>query len=300
MGCHANPDANHRPSNRSTTSYFAAVIPALLAVFADTASLMFEGGPTQVGMLFDWRQLAGEPTYDWSPPSRESWNWNNSSPDPVVDPAMFAQWNLDNVWINTSSILDHHNIIRLKAAKPNQDQENDDASVEEHVEHWEWSHTKDSARSWTLILTWLATIPLGHNPPSLPRSSPNPHPRPHCHFSPRQPHRNLPLHKAGPNKHIWWGIMLTHAAATVVLTEQAAIKRELNRSVGYNLVGGADDQHTPDGLGRPTGYPPQTVVSPSHKRPNASRFFQTGCCESKWDRSCEVMAAALVLKVIAG
>jgi hypothetical protein len=222
----------------------AAVIPALLAVFADTASLMFEGGPTQVGMLFDWRQLAGEPTYDWSPPSRESWNWNNSSPDPIVDPAMFAQWNLDNVWINSSSILDHHNIIRLKAAKPNQDQENDDASVEEHVEHWEWSHTKDSARSWTLILTWLATIPLDtillvylvRRPTHILDHTAT------FHLV------NLIVTslytKQVPTSITWWGIMLTHAAATVVLTEQAAIKRELNRSVGYNLVGGADDQHT--------------------------------------------------------
>ncbi|GAK67277.1 uncharacterized protein PAN0_017d5504 [Moesziomyces antarcticus] len=221
----------------------AAVIPALLAVFADTASLMFEGGPTQVGMLFDWRQLAAYPTYDWNPPKRESWDWNETLvDDPVMDQAVFAQWNLDNVWINSTNMLDHDNIIRVKGSTV-VEPSGEGGSVEERVEHWEWSHTKDSARSWTLMLTWIASIPLDtillvylvRRPTHILDHTAT------FHLV------NLVITslytESIPTSLTWYAVMLAHAAATVVLTEHAAIKRELNRSVGYNLVGAGHEEH---------------------------------------------------------
>ena len=90
----------------------AAMVPAMLAVFADTSSLMFEGGPTQVGMVFDWHQLAGSPTYDWKSPTTESW-WNSSGP---IDSAI-TQWNLDNIWISNTNVIDHNHILRFKDQK---------------------------------------------------------------------------------------------------------------------------------------------------------------------------------------
>lgn len=40
----------------------AILIPPMLMIFAEPNSLDYEGGPTNVGMVMDWRQLAGKPT----------------------------------------------------------------------------------------------------------------------------------------------------------------------------------------------------------------------------------------------
>ena len=44
----------------------AAFVPPLLSIFTASAALRFEGGPAQVGMLIDWRELASQPTWDWA------------------------------------------------------------------------------------------------------------------------------------------------------------------------------------------------------------------------------------------
>ncbi|KAI0315044.1 integral membrane protein S linking to the trans Golgi network-domain-containing protein [Amylostereum chailletii] len=41
----------------------ATLAPPLLAVFAESSSLDYEGGATSVGMLMDWREMAGRPTF---------------------------------------------------------------------------------------------------------------------------------------------------------------------------------------------------------------------------------------------
>ncbi|KAJ7598828.1 integral membrane protein S linking to the trans Golgi network-domain-containing protein [Mycena floridula] len=38
------------------------IIPPLLALFAEPTSLMHEGGAASVGMIMDWREMAGHPT----------------------------------------------------------------------------------------------------------------------------------------------------------------------------------------------------------------------------------------------
>lgn len=38
------------------------LVPSLLTTFANASSLAYEGGPANVGMIMDWRELAGRPT----------------------------------------------------------------------------------------------------------------------------------------------------------------------------------------------------------------------------------------------
>ena len=38
------------------------LVPSLLTIFANPSSLAYEGGPASVGMIMDWRELAGRPT----------------------------------------------------------------------------------------------------------------------------------------------------------------------------------------------------------------------------------------------
>lgn len=40
----------------------SVLIPPLLSIFAETGALVFEGGATNVGMIIDWREMAGRPT----------------------------------------------------------------------------------------------------------------------------------------------------------------------------------------------------------------------------------------------
>jgi protein SYS1 len=40
----------------------SVLIPPLLNMFADTNSLIYEGGAASVGMVMDWREMAGRPT----------------------------------------------------------------------------------------------------------------------------------------------------------------------------------------------------------------------------------------------
>lgn len=38
------------------------LVPSLLSIFANPVSLTYEGGAANVGMIMDWRELAGRPT----------------------------------------------------------------------------------------------------------------------------------------------------------------------------------------------------------------------------------------------
>lgn len=40
----------------------AVIVPPLLAIFAEPTSLEYEGGPTSIGMIMDWREMASRPT----------------------------------------------------------------------------------------------------------------------------------------------------------------------------------------------------------------------------------------------
>jgi len=51
------------------------ISPPLLAAFADTASLDYEGGASSVGMIMDWRVMAGRPTMIEVPIGERWWAW---------------------------------------------------------------------------------------------------------------------------------------------------------------------------------------------------------------------------------
>ncbi|KAJ9476078.1 hypothetical protein PHBOTO_006151 [Pseudozyma hubeiensis] len=240
----------------------ATLLPPFLAIFAETSSLMFEGGPTQVGMVFDWRQLAGQPTYDWvAPKSSDPKGWledGRSEPEGqevVVDPAVLVKWNLDNVWLDVSitgdtlqgKVLDHDDILRFKTtntSSPTLSTSEDTSptiSVQQALEHWEYSHTRDSHRSTTLIFTWLLTIPLDilllvylvRRPTHILDHALTFH---LLNFAISTWYTG-----AVPKGLKWWLTMLIHAGVLVVWSEQLAIKREMGRSVGYGLVGMGDE-----------------------------------------------------------
>lgn len=54
--------------------------PALLTLFAEPTSLAYEGGASNVGMIMDWREMAGRPTvrgiYDSEKWGSYSWAWS--------------------------------------------------------------------------------------------------------------------------------------------------------------------------------------------------------------------------------
>ncbi|KAJ1596329.1 hypothetical protein NDA14_004534 [Ustilago hordei] len=278
----------------------ATLLPPFLAIFAETSSLMFEGGPTQVGMVFDWRQVASRPTYDWLPPKdildqREGWKgWIDPGPgdgdggegdggegdegegdggegnggggnggEVEIDPAVLVRWNLDNVWLDAplpgssgvqGRVLDHEQILRYKSSNltttssdPNPSSPSSESeistqspTVESAIEHWEWDHTRDSHRSYVLIVTWLLTAPLDILLLVYLVRRPT-HMLDHAltlHFL------NLLITSLYvgrvPSSLVWWLTMLVHAAVTIVWSEQLAIKREMGRSLGYSLVGSGD------------------------------------------------------------
>ncbi|SPO29897.1 uncharacterized protein UTRI_06174_B [Ustilago trichophora] len=261
----------------------ATLLPPFLAIFAETSSLMFEGGPTQVGMVFDWRQIAGRPTYDWTPFSKnggvKEWLETGLEDDQegkkgkevMVDPAILVRWNLDNVWLDLpldnsaagndaqNKVLDHEQILRFKH-QPNGTNTSSSSSsssssstpigsaemskgtisVEEALEHWEYTQATDSHRPFVLIVTWLLTIPLDILLLVYLVRRPT-HILDHA----------LTFHLFNlilttwytgelPKGLKWWLTMMFHVGIMVVWSEQLAIKRELGRSVGYNLVGNGD------------------------------------------------------------
>ncbi|PPQ68390.1 hypothetical protein CVT25_007928 [Psilocybe cyanescens] len=52
------------------------IVPPLLATFAETTSLNYEGGAASVGMIMDWRQMAGRPTVVGMPIGEKLWAWS--------------------------------------------------------------------------------------------------------------------------------------------------------------------------------------------------------------------------------
>ncbi|KAG6879050.1 hypothetical protein C0992_005539 [Termitomyces sp. T32_za158] len=53
----------------------SVLVPPLLAVFAEPTSLAYEGGAANVGMIMDWREMAGRPTVRGIHGAREGYSW---------------------------------------------------------------------------------------------------------------------------------------------------------------------------------------------------------------------------------
>ncbi|KAF8957142.1 integral membrane protein S linking to the trans Golgi network-domain-containing protein [Flammula alnicola] len=54
----------------------SVIVPPLLATFAESSSLNYEGGAASVGMIMDWRQMAGQPTVIGMPIGERWWAWS--------------------------------------------------------------------------------------------------------------------------------------------------------------------------------------------------------------------------------
>ncbi|KAF8722636.1 hypothetical protein AX14_009739 [Amanita brunnescens Koide BX004] len=57
------------------------LVPPLLSIFAESTLLNYEGGAANVGMIMDWREMAGVPTVRWAYGSERwssyTWAWSS-------------------------------------------------------------------------------------------------------------------------------------------------------------------------------------------------------------------------------
>ncbi|KAG9313220.1 integral membrane protein S linking to the trans Golgi network-domain-containing protein [Chiua virens] len=91
------------------------LIPPLLALFAEPTSLVYEGGAANVGMIMDWREMAGQPTVRgvqgeerwssyygvWSGGKRVGSGWEDGRLDGRTDP--IRGWVIAVSWMIASS-----------------------------------------------------------------------------------------------------------------------------------------------------------------------------------------------------
>lgn len=218
----------------------AAFVPPLLSIFTHTAALRFEGGPAQVGMLIDWRELASQPTWDWAKVRtnttfhRASWS--------AQEQAAAAQWSAGTLWLqeahgavrtlpptsyawNESGVdTSSDNLLKLPATSA--------VSLQElQLERWEWQHTHDRRRGWAITAAWALTVFFDVQV---------------LYYLVRKPthvldfvctfhlfHLVVTAYYAGalPVSLYWWAVMFVHASLCIVLAERMAIQREMR--VGF-------------------------------------------------------------------
>ncbi|KAG5734751.1 hypothetical protein E4T56_gene15464 [Termitomyces sp. T112] len=53
----------------------SVLVPSLLAIFAEPTSLTYEGGAANIGMIMDWREMAGRPTVRGIHGARGGYSW---------------------------------------------------------------------------------------------------------------------------------------------------------------------------------------------------------------------------------
>ncbi|KAF9529015.1 integral membrane protein S linking to the trans Golgi network-domain-containing protein, partial [Crepidotus variabilis] len=88
------------------------LIPPLLATFAEPNSLHYEGGAASVGMIMDWREMAGRPTVIGVPIGERWWAWSGGKKvgngwaedqwDGTMDPR--RGWIIAVCWIAACSV----------------------------------------------------------------------------------------------------------------------------------------------------------------------------------------------------
>lgn len=252
--------------------FLAALVPPLLAIFTEPAPLRFEGGPAQVGMIIDWREMASRPTWDWDalalfqPAALENAT-AAMSPD---EAAAAAHWTAGAVWLQAAYVhnasvprvvppaevtwLDAPRANRSGAALP--DARGAGAAdtalqQEEQLEAWEYRRTHDERRGWAISAAWLAAVAFEYVAYS--------HSVPVIYFLVRKPTHMLDfvatMHvahlvvtscyaRALPLSLFWWLVMGVHATLCVVLAERLAIQREMR--VGFTEPAALEAQHDDD------------------------------------------------------
>ncbi|KAF9482999.1 hypothetical protein BDN70DRAFT_874229 [Pholiota conissans] len=98
----------------------SVIIPPLLAAFAEPSSLRYEGGAANVGMIMDWRQMAGRPTvigmpigekwWAWSEGKKVGYGWKDDQWDGSLDPR--RGWIIAFCWI-VASCVDIYYLYKL-------------------------------------------------------------------------------------------------------------------------------------------------------------------------------------------
>ncbi|KDN43671.1 hypothetical protein K437DRAFT_147200 [Tilletiaria anomala UBC 951] len=238
------------------------LVPILLRLFPGVSqeALRGEGGALQIGMLIDWRELAGRPTWDWDPVDRPSISWSVEHKKvqdmydsaSKVDLAAMQAWQVGSVWLDDDTHLHSQpsasspSTVKLPLVlKPDQlrsegnlqngRRDENEQSAEQpashereiNLERWEWEHTRDSRRGWAIALAWcLSAIVDIHFLAHLIR-------RP-AHILDHV----LTLHLLNlliaslyasslPTSLFWWLIMTLHATICAIVAERLCIKREL-------------------------------------------------------------------------
>jgi len=236
----------------------AAFVPPLLSIFTAPAALRFEGGPAQVGMIIDWRELASQPTWDWdmltqlvnmytgwTAKGQDAPRWTDAEQAAVHNWTAGSVW-LDVAYINGSAVPQ---VLPPSAFRWNDtqasDARNDSVATsatpapsntllqqETQLEQWEWHKTHDVRRGWAISFGWLLTIIFDVQV---------------LYYLVRKPthvldfvctmhvvHFLITSWYAGsiPYSLYWWLVMALHATLCIVCAERFAIQREMR--VGFS------------------------------------------------------------------
>lgn len=161
----------------------ATFVPPLLSIFTKTESLRFEGGPAQVGMIIDWRELASQPTWDWESLSQlvnmyTGWQPKDRPAPPThwtpAEVSAVTNWTAGSIWIyerakNGSaypvavppSAFAWNTTDSTLSNAPSDPAPNATSSIarqERQLEQWEWHRTHDVRRGWAISFAWGLTV----------------------------------------------------------------------------------------------------------------------------------------------
>ncbi|KAI0758599.1 integral membrane protein S linking to the trans Golgi network-domain-containing protein [Irpex lacteus] len=197
------PCIDHRP------------ISPLLSLFANPGALEYEGGAANVGMIMDWRQMAGKPTTGAS--LADTWK------------------SLHSVWSGGHQVLSGDN------------NGSGSSSQQGSAGGGTWSGQMDPRRGWIIAICWLATCGadityLYH----LIRR-----PRLILDFTLTLLFNHLVLttyySSALPSSIFFWAVMAIGAAGTVIVAEQVCVKREMEEGLKVSVGSGAGGGTGEDG-----------------------------------------------------
>ncbi|WFD36758.1 hypothetical protein MCUN1_003645 [Malassezia cuniculi] len=214
----------------------ATFVPPLLAIFTAPKALRFEGGPAQVGMLLDWRELASQPTWEWTPLLQIVFPTGPLTNQTLIAPSekdAFEKWSAGSVWLHGAQpiVVPADKFAWKGELTQNSTADSSTDSQEKKLEQWEWKLTHDASRGWAIAFAWLMTVPFDVQV---------------LYYLVRKPTHMLDfvstmhlLHfgvtslyaKALPVSIFWWLVMFVHGSACIVFSERLAIQREMR--VGF-------------------------------------------------------------------
>jgi len=194
------------------------ILPPLLVLFTDPIPLSYHhGGPATVGMIMDWREMAGRPTLgpgvgggSWNP--FEGWDGVVRVPEPPEIRKGTGGWSKG---------------MHPPGATPSEALSQSSAEF------------LDPARAWTIAVAWLIACGVDIY---------------YLYTLVRRPtyildfaltlvmnHLILTTYYASfPSSLFFWVIMITGAVFTIVLAEQLCVRREMREGLGVSDAGPID------------------------------------------------------------